>query len=545
MSGQEEEVYDVIIVGGGPCGLSAAARLRENTPAALFTDEEHRRFSWINKHGQKVSLKHVKGGKETLARTNNSKDELRMLVLDSSGKDWLSRWNNLFRTYEISHLRSHMLWHVDPQDRDALLGYAYQHHREKELTEMKNCVGKEISKHAKKRHADGRHIGGKQEARVAINLRDSNDYFNPSQALFSEHCRHVADRYKLGSGMMRHEAVEDIDYSVVKGVSVDDEMIFTVTTASQKRFARTVILAVGPANTPRIPRVPSMPDAATLPHTCHSMNIKDFPDPVIVERMQAQRQTSVLVVGGGLTSAQLSDLAIRRGVTKVYHLMRGPCRIKHFDVGLEWMGKYKNTEHARFWLADSDEERLEIIKEARGGGSVTPVFHKRLKKHIASGKLDLHTETCLADAKFDEEKGLWTVQTSPPIEDLPPMDYIYFATGIQTDFTALPYLQTMLERHPIPGRGGFPCVNEDLMWKNGVPLFMVGRLAALQLGPAAPNIGGAKIGAERVGWAIEDIMRKRRLAESGQSPEQKVTSDLAEYLSGHHNMFSALAVQEE
>lgn len=80
--------------------------------------------------------------------------------------------------------------------------------------------------------------------------------------------------------------------------------------------------------------------------------------------------------------------------------MREPLRIKHFDVDPEWMGKYKNTEQARFRAADLDDERLEIIKSARGGGSTTPLFNKRLKKHLVSKKLKLFTETSLVDAKF-------------------------------------------------------------------------------------------------------------------------------------------------
>jgi hypothetical protein len=382
----------------------------------------------------------------------------------------------------------------------------------------------------------------RQEARISINLRERNDYYTPSQSLFCEHCDEVAQRYRLGADIIRKEGVQDIDYGVVKGVSVDDEKLFTVTTPESRRFARALILAVGPANVPRIPKIPSMPsDLTNLPQACHSMQIKEFPDPIVVRKIQASQPTSIVVVGGGLTSAQLSDLAIRRGVTKVFHFMRGPCRVKHFDVDLQWMGKYKNAEQARFWLADSDLERLDIIKEARGGGSVTPTFNKRLKKHASSGKLELHTMTSISDARFDEERGQWIIKTEPPIDDLPPMDYLYFATGIQTDFSSLPYLQTMLDKYPIHGHGGFPCINDDLMWKDGVPLFLVGRLAALQLGPAAPNIGGAKIGAERVGWAIEDLFRQRKGNEATQTAQYG--SDLAEYLSGHGNMYSALACE--
>lgn len=156
----DDTIYDVIVVGAGPCGLAAAARLRERTPAALFTDEEHRRYHWIGKHGKKVSLKHVRSGKIS---TGYSRDfsELKMLVLDATDNKWLGRWNKLFRTYDISHLRSPILWHVDPLERDSLLSHAYVQQRENELVEIKNCVGRELSKHAKKKAVSRRACGGK------------------------------------------------------------------------------------------------------------------------------------------------------------------------------------------------------------------------------------------------------------------------------------------------------------------------------------------------------------------------------------------------
>ncbi|CAM1511937.1 Fc.00g094500.m01.CDS01 [Cosmosporella sp. VM-42] len=541
---EEDEIYDVLVVGAGPCGLAVAARLREHTPAALFTDEEHRRYHFIGKYGKKVTLKHVKSGRITNGK-HTPRPEYKMLVLDSSAGTWLGRWNRLFQTYDISHLRSLMIWHCDPQDRDALLAHAWANGRTDEMVEIKHCVGKELSKHAKKK-TTGRQCGAKQAARVAINMRERDDYYTPSTPLFRDHCEKIAERYKLSDDIIRNESVEHIDYDVVRGVSIDDEKLFTVATNGVRRYARAVILAVGPANEAKIPRIPSMPNVKNLPQTCHSMHINEFPAQIVQDRIAARRQTNILVVGGGLTSAQLSDLAIRKGVTTVWHIMRSGLRIKAFDVDLEWMGKYKNAEQARFWSADSDEERLEMIKAARGGGSITPLFHKRLKKHLATKQLRLFTETHLVDAKFHDKDGLtgWAVKMSPPIEGLPFMDYIYFATGIQTDFRSLPYLQTMLDKYPIPGHGGFPCINDDLMWNAGVPLFMTGRLAALRLGPAAPNLGGAKIGAERIAWAIEDLIpHPAAIGDDGSIGFHKNGQDIRGYLSGHGNMYSSLGCE--
>ncbi|EXL94888.1 hypothetical protein NOF04DRAFT_11050 [Fusarium oxysporum II5] len=525
----EEEIYDVLVIGGGPCGLAISARLHEHTPAALFTDEEHRRFHWISKYGNKMPLKHVRSGKISPPK-HAAKPQYKMLVLDADSDTWMGRWNRLFKMYDISHLRSPMLWHVDPLDRDALLAHAYANDRADELVEIRNCVGKEVSKHGRKKSGQ-RACGRRQEARVDINVRERNDYYNPSTSLFCDHCEKVAARYNLSSNMIRKEALQHLDYDEVKGISIDGEKLFTVTSNKVRRYARTVVLAVGPANVAKIPHIPSMPDGK-LPQTCHSMHITEFTDPIVKTRIAEKKTTNILVVGGGLTSAQLTDLAIRKGVTKVWHVMRGPLRIKHFDVGLEWMGKFKNAKQAQFYYADSDDERIEMIKEARGGGSITPVFHKRVKKHLLSKKLELFTETSLVDAQFDAENDTWSVQTSPPI-DMPAMDYMYFATGIQTDFSSLPYLQTILEKYPIEGRGGFPCINNDLMWNDEVPLFMMGRLAALRLGPAAPNLGGAQVGAERVAWAIED-----RVARPGEDEGEDYKKG---YLSGHGNMYSSLA----
>lgn len=88
---------------------------------------------------------------------------------------------------------------------------------------------------------------------MAINLRDRNDYYTPSQALFVDHCQDVMDRYSLNDNLVQKEGVQDLDYGVVRGVSAGDEKLFTVTTNKSTRYAKTVVMAVGPANSAVIP----------------------------------------------------------------------------------------------------------------------------------------------------------------------------------------------------------------------------------------------------------------------------------------------------
>lgn len=187
--------------------------------------------------------------------------------------------------------------------------------------------------------------------------------------------------------------------------------------------------------------------------------------------------------------------------------------------------------------------------QARNGGSITPRYRKILDAHIAKGRIHLHTHTTLQSANWDERLKTWSSLATAPQAALPSIDYIVFATGIQTDIRTITFLHTLQAQHPIDTIGGLPCLNDDLMWNDEVPLFVTGRLAGLRLGPGAPNLVGARIGAERIAWNVEEVLARMGLGYGNQESfdDDSDSSDdkMEAYASARDNRFGSLSSVDE
>lgn len=175
---------------------------------------------------------------------------------------------------------------------------------------------------------------------------------------------------------------------------------------------------------------------------------------------------------------------------------------------------------------------------------MTPRYRKILDAHVASGKISLHTYTTLESLAWDTNLRQWASTVTSPAIALPPIDYVVFATGIQSNVEHLPLLDSIRNEYPIDCVGGLPCLNDDLMWADDVPLFVTGRFAGLRLGPGAPNLIGARVGAERIAWNVQDILgksgQKSDEQDSSNSAEASGDEKVTEYATGRRNRYDSL-----
>ncbi|GAA5858728.1 hypothetical protein JCM8547_004958 [Rhodosporidiobolus lusitaniae] len=607
----------LVIIGGGPHGLALAARLSEPRPAALYTDLEHARLAWLQrerrasqpaeggrKHkdrratvkGHWAARKLVQPREATLAPTvlqagdedeaEQSKVKPSITVLDSTSDKWMGRWNGYFEGLRITHLRSPLLFHPSPADADALVAYARRTDREDELMPVKGVVGRELSKAQRKKHP------GRVGRAVTINERSREDYFRPSTPMFRSFIQaDLIDRYSVAP-LVTHTTVTSLRYGTihVRGRGIEQGFVVESTTPdgrSETRACRAAVMAIGPSSRPNIPEVLKRAmrqeegekkmegapwDTSELcgKGWCHSsaFGLKGCRpmEGELGEKVRRGERTKVVVVGGGLTSAQIVDSLLLSGVSHVTLLVRRHIFTKHFDFDLEWVSKYANTTKMAFWSEEDRYARWSMIQTARNGGSVNPQFLLALQRHVKAGRLDLRTLTEVEEASFDEESGKWSfdvvtrmsekemkkvdealglpTEMRSTIEDV---DYLVSSTGSKIDITGVPFVQPLLESHPVELVNGFPCLTADLQWNGDLPLFVMGAYSMLELGPDALNLSGTRAGAERVAHRLGELGVFDDVEGGGVRPVEKLSTREQEKESrsgGIDNFFAGLGEVE-
>lgn len=108
---------------------------------------------------------------------------------------------------------------------------------------------------------------------------------------------------------------------------------------------------------------------------------------------------------------------------------------KQFDIDLNWMGRFKQYQLSKFWQTSDWNERLQMIREARGGGSVAPDILNDVKSFAQNTPERLEVcenaeVECVASipSSDDASRQIWEVKfkNSDRVEQV---DYIWLATG--------------------------------------------------------------------------------------------------------------------
>ncbi len=171
-------------------------------------------------------------------------------------------------------------------------------------------------------------------------------------------------------------------------------------------------------------------------------------------------------------------------------MARRPLQEKLFDADPGWLGpKYLKD----FWAETDWLARWELIQQARNGGSMTPAMMTQLRRQERIGHLTFYEQCQVVHAQWQGSR--WQVRCDDGTEH--ECDRIWLATGTKLDITADPLLTEILDTYPIPVVKGLPVLDTHLCWQD-CELFIMGGLAALQVGPVARNLSGARMVSERI-----------------------------------------------
>ena len=356
-------------------------------------------------------------------------------VFDPSGA-WLSQWHKQFSAQEIRHLRSPAVHHPDSNPHNLL---AFATGRGDELY---------------------------------------NPYNRPGTQLFQDFCETVIDRWHLQDQVTKAKIV---------GLSPRRRGFQLTLDNGQTAIARRVVIATGAA-TPNIPDWAKQVSGYPPERLCHAQAVS-------LPALRSLAGETVLIVGGGLSSAHLAIGALKRGA-KVLLMGRRAFQEKIFDADPGWLG----PKYLKGFNAEIDwDNRWGMIQQARNGGSFTPETLTRLRKFSKEGRVFLYEHCQVTHVTWEGDR--WQVQcNNSAAHDCfahQSIDRIWLATGTALDVAVHPLLQEVIQQYPPEIVHGLPVLDQHLRWP-GCELFLMGPWAALQVGPVARNLFGAKLACDRI-----------------------------------------------
>ncbi|MEM8779884.1 MAG: FAD/NAD(P)-binding protein [Cyanobacteria bacterium P01_G01_bin.49] len=362
----------------------------------------------------------------------------RRLLVLDPSGSWLTQWRHQFAAQEIPYLRSPAVHHPHPNPH-ALRKFA--EHRQDELFAP---------------------------------------YDLPGTHLFNDFCTNLVKNCNLDE-LIYPDAVTrilPIESSHGRRFQLNLE-------SGQLLQARRVVLATGTG-------IPQFPDWVSKINTPYPRERLLHSRQIDLRTLKLTRER-ILIIGGGLSSGHLTVGAIARSA-KVVLMSRRELQEKLFDADPGWLGpKYlKGFNHELDW-----EKRWQMIQTARNGGSMTPAMMLQLRRLTRDGKLKIEEQCEVIQARWQNHQ--WQIKCQDGKNFF--CDRIWLGTGANLSVENYPLLTDILDTHLTPFVHGLPILDEYLRWSS-LALFMMGGLAALQIGPVARNLAGAIKGSQRISKAL-------------------------------------------
>ncbi|KAF0742477.1 hypothetical protein Ae201684_002573 [Aphanomyces euteiches] len=486
-----ESVIPLLVIGAGPHALALVLNLLEEDSSAEFTEPETVKMSFWR---SKLRGRHL--SKRDLRRS--------IRVLDPSGT-WCSTWNCNFATFGISHLRSPVSVHLDPLRPDGLRDYAV----------ATNQLETQVSDPPQSIHIGQRSREFTNNTSI-FNETDRQFLGCPSQKLFAAFNRQLVKQYGLDTLVQKTRAktIEHLPDRTFR-VTCDDGATL---------LAKNVVVAIGTLNIPRIPTW-ATPLRATdaKANVIHSSELVH--DPTFPKRV---RHKSILVIGGGLTSVHLTRQMLKWGAHHVTLATRKATLIvQPYDVPLDWLSPLlRQKKLAEFYAKETPEAKLACIREARRGGSVTKAALTDMQAVTTPDNFELLPNTTVNRVEQTADGRLHVEFKSSSMQ----VDVIVLATGGDIDVAKEPLFDRVRDASPVIV-GGLPGLDADLRWALGMNLFVMGTYAALQMGPVAGNLMGARSGANRLG----EILLEELLPRNEQTRQHHLRA-----LCGKENLYDLL-----
>jgi hypothetical protein len=297
-------------------------------------------------------------------------------------------------------------------------------------------------------------------------------YDLPGTKLFEDFCQRAIADFALEQ-LLIPEAVIDLEPPTPR------QKQFQLTLGNGQQWqARRVVLATNRTERQIPPWVSRISTNYPADRLCHSEAV-DL-------RSLSLKGEKVVIIGGGLSSGHLALGAMNRQA-EVTLIARRSFQEKLFDADAGWLG----PKYLKGFYAETDwQKRHQMILQARNGGSLTPAMMHQLRRAERQGNITLKSHCQIQAAHWQDNHWQLHCDNGEMIKG----DRLWFATGTRFTIAAEPLLKKVSEQYPQATVQGLPILDQYLRWQ-GCDLFLMGGLTALQIGPTARNISGARMAA--------------------------------------------------